>query len=394
MRKILTNYFYYSRSERNGLIVLLSVAILFLLIPHIATWFIKEPKAIEFAEYEKMFLAFQNSMNTTNTEGVSANQIKEITLFTFNPNEASFDDFVLLGLPEKIATTIIHYREKGGRFFRKEDMQKIYGLKFEDYQRIEGFIEIGARPNQFGYRSEKDFSKSFSEQNEAPRDIKLFPFDPNKASEMEFLTLGIDKKVVKNLLKFREKNGQFFKKEDLKKIYGFSELDYLRLETYIQISENHRFTQALNNDLTQGGFEPKGKEIKEQSIDVNKATSEELLQLRGIGPTFAARIIQQREKLGGFASLEQIKDTYGLSDSTYRAIVPYLKISTAIFRKVSINKADIQNLNHPYLTRKQAEILIRYRMNHGDFKNVSDVKKTGVFTDATLEKLNPYLIFN
>jgi competence protein ComEA len=394
MSKILTDYFYYSRSERNGLIVLVGLSLCFLIIPNLVSRFSKPPKAINFGEYEKKFLAFQNSMDASNTEGVSANLLKEPTLFAFNPNEASFEDFMLLGLPAKTATTIMHYREKGGRFFRKEDMQKIYGLKFEDYQRIEAFIEIGDTPNRFGFHSSKGLFKPFDEQNEAQIDIKSFPFDPNKASEMELLTLGIDKKVVKNLLKFREKNGQFFKKEDLKKIYGFSEIDYLRLENFIQIPDNHHFTQAANNDLTQGKFGRKESDVKEQSIDVNKATSEELLQLRGIGSTFAARIIEQREKLGGFASLEQIKDTYGISDSTYRAIVPYLKISTAIFRKVSINKTDIQNFTHPYLTRKQVEVLIRYRMNHGDFKNLSDLKKTGVFTDATLEKLSPYLIFN
>jgi competence protein ComEA len=394
MSKILTDYFYYSRSERNGLIVLIGLSLCFMIIPNLVSRFSKPPKSIDFEEHEKKFLAFQNSMNVSNTETASADQQKETILFRFNPNEASFEDFMLLGLPAKTATTIMHYREKGGRFFRKEDMQKIYGFRPADYKRLEEFIEIGDTPNRFGYHSLKGFSKPYEEQNETPIDIKSFPFDPNKATEMEFLRLGIDKKVVKNLLKFREKNGQFFKKEDLKKIYGFSEIDYLRLENFIQIPDNHHFTQAVNNDLIKDKFGHKENEIKEKSIDINKATFEELLQLRGIGRTFADRIIDQREKLGGFASLEQIKDTYGISDSTYRAIVPYLKISTAIFRKVSINKTDIQNLNHPYLTRKQAEVLIRYRMNHGDFKNLSDLKKTGIFTDATLENLNPYLSFN
>lgn len=393
MRKFLIDYFYYSRSERNGLIVLIVLSSVFLLVPHVAQRFSKPSKAIEVGESEKMFLAFQNTLNTPDKDGVYANQIKESTLFAFNPNEASFDDFLLLGLSAKTATTLMHYREKGGRFYRKEDMQKIYGLKIEDYKRLERFIEIGNLPNHFDYHSEKGFQKPNFEQNIAQRDIKLFPFDPNKASEIELLTLGIDGKVVKNMLKFREKNGQFLKKDDIKKIYGFSEIDYLRLEKYIQISENHRFIQDPNGNVQQAEPERNVSDVKEQSIDVNKATFEELLQLRGIGRTFANRILEQREKLGGFASLDQIKETYGIPDSTYRTVLPYLKISTAIFRKVSINNTDIQNLHHPYLTHKQAEVLIRYRMNHGDFKNSADLKKTGVFTDAALEKLNPYLSF-
>jgi competence protein ComEA len=400
MRNILTDYFYYSRGERNGLIILIIISSLFLLIAHLSTRFSKPPKAIEFEEYDKTFLAFQNSSNTaTAPKGfyeaeASAESLNKATLFTFDPNKASYEDFVLLGLPVKTASTIIHYREKGGRFYKREDLQKIYGLKFEDYKRLEGFIEIEDKSKSFGNHFEKGFSKPFDEQNKIPKELKVFAFDPNKATEIELLTLGLEKKVVKNLLKFREKNGHFYKKEDLKKIYGFAEIDYIRLENFIQISDNHSFTQIVKDDMMKIGIDRKNTEIKEQNIDVNKASFEEWLQLRGIGRTFATRIIEQREKLGGFASLEQVKETYGIPDSTYRAIVPYLKISTAIFRKISINKTDIPNLNHPYLTRRQAEILVRYKVNHGDFKNLSDVRKTGVFTDALLEKLNPYLDFN
>lgn len=393
MRRFLIDYFYYSRSERNGLIVLIILSSGFLLVPNLKRQFSKPSKAIEFGEYEKMFLAFQNSRDAANTEGVFADK-KESTLFAFNPNEASFDDFLLLGLSEKTATTLLHYREKGGRFYRKEDMQKIYGLKIEDYQRLERFIEIGEMPNRYGYTAEKGFQNPNFDKRIAQKDIKLFSFDPNIVSENELLTLGIEEKVVKNLLKFREKNGHFFKHEDLKKIYGFSEIDYLRLEKFIQINDNHRFTQVNTNNVEQSELGLKGSQVTLQSIDVNKATSEELLQLRGIGSTFAKRIIEQREKLGGFASIEQIKEAYGIPDSTYHAIVPYLKISTAVFRKISINKTEILHLNHPYLTRKQAEVIIRYRMNHGDFKTSADLKKTGILTDETLEKLNPYLIFN
>ena len=390
MRKFLTGYFYYSRSERNGLIVLLSFSAFFLLVPHLIKQFSKPRQAIDFREYEKAFLAFQNSVNASDTEGVSA---EKSTLFTFNPNEASFDDFLQLGLSEKIATTILHYREKGGQFYKKEDLQKIYGLTSEDYNRLERFIEIGNMPNKYAFSSEKRFEKSYFRQNETQVSIKLSLFDPNTASEIDLLTLGIEEKIVKNLLKFREKKGRFYKKEDLKKIYGFSEIDFLRLKDYIQINENHSFTQAPDKIQPIEG-KPKGSGIELHSIDINKVNSDELLELRGIGRTFADRIINQREKLGGFASLEQIKEVYGIADSTYSAIEPYLKISTAIFRKISINKQHILDLNHPYLTRKQAQVIVRYRMNHGDFKNVEDLKKTGLLSKETIENLKPYLVFD
>ena len=117
------------------------------------------------------------------------------------------------------------------------------------------------------------------------------------------------------------------------------------------------------------------------------------MQLRGIGATFAARIIEQREKLGGFASLDQLKEIHGLPDSTFRNITPYLKFSTTIYRKISVNKANFETITHPYLTRKQVDVIVRFRLNHGNYKNIEDLKKTGVLTNEALEKLKPYLIF-
>jgi competence protein ComEA len=167
----------------------------------------------------------------------------------------------------------------------------------------------------------------------------------------------------------------------------------LRVEPFLQFTDNHGFAQQASNSTKQVELDSKAGNNKVGIMDINKANFDDLLELQGIGRTFAARIIEHREKLGGFASLEQIKEIHGLPDSTYRVIVPHLKILTAVYRKISINKA-ILHLNHPYLSRKQSEIVIRYRLNHGDFKNMADLKNTGIFTDDILEKLQAYLIFD
>jgi DNA uptake protein ComE-like DNA-binding protein len=125
---------------------------------------------------------------------------------------------------------------------------------------------------------------------------------------------------------------------------------------------------------------------------VNTATQDDLLQIRGIGSIFAARIINHRDKLGGFATLEQLKEVY-LPDSTLHNIAPNLKLKALVSRKLHINKAAPDALAHPYLTRKQAESLVRYRLNHGEFKTINDIKQTGLFSDTNLEKLRPYMSF-
>jgi competence protein ComEA len=394
MRKNLTEYFYYTRGERNGAIVLVTLAFTFLIVLNVLPSLLKSnEKKYDHSFFEKEITAFQAAMpleTVDNTEGVSTSRPNNSALFIFDPNTATVEEFIQLGISPKVATIIQHYREKGGRFFKKEDLTKIYGLKPDIYNRIEQFIEIKNDRTRFEKGFKNDFSKPFEEaQNVVVHDIKVFPFDPNTASENELLTLGIDEKVVKNLLKFREKNGKFYKNEDLKKIYGFSEIDYMRLEKYIQLPNSQRF----DKDSKPIDLKRKEGTIPLQPIDVNTANIEQWLEIRGIGRTFASRIVEHREKLGGYTSLEQLKEIHGLPDSTYQSIVPQLKLTTAVYRKISINNTT-QNYLHPYLSQRQVAALVRYRVNHGNFRSIEEIKKVGVFTDDNLNKLKPYIDFN
>ena len=194
------------------------------------------------------------------------------------------------------------------------------------------------------------------------------------------------------MLKYREKGGIFFKKEDIKKVYGFTDLDFLRLEPYIQITDTQTSLKVtkINTPETEKYFSKKNNMY---TLDLNTAPEEDLLRIYGIGHTFASRIAEYRTRLGGFSDINQLKEVYGITDSVIHTAKPILSISP-IFRKIHINKAGAEALKHPYLTYKQADVLIRYRINHGIFKNSGDLKKIGVFDDINLEKLKPYLEFD
>ena len=390
MRNFLTSYFYYSRGERNGIVVLAALSLCFLMSPKIYSLMNKQNNNIsDFSGFEKEIMAFVSHNSASDTEGASFSaQTNESVLFPFNPNNATKEDLMRLGLSPKVATTFIHFREKGGRFFKKEDVKKIYGIKESDYARLEDYIELensGTYPtNSYGRTPQYGSAKN------EERTIALKPFDPNSASENDLLSLGLDVKTVKILLKYREKGGYFKTKEDLRKVYGLSDIDYLRINAFVQITENQAI--AKNAVPNASNNNPSKQEIS--PIDLNQANIENLLQLRGIGRTFATRIIEHRERLGGFSSLNQLKEVYGLPDSTLRNITPFLRLSSSPHRKIQVNKSTIEEFSHPYLTRKQVEAIVRYRVNHGNFKNMEDLKKTGVLNEIMAEKLKPYLIFD
>lgn len=220
----------------------------------------------------------------------------------------------------------------------------------------------------------------------------LFEFDPNTATQEEFVRLGLTARVATTILKYRQKGGKFFRKEDFKKIYGISETDYEELEPFIQIVKT----------APKPAFAKQEKEFKKPLaekpqtvfIDINKATTEEWQQLRGIGPFYSKKITHFREKLGGFSSIEQVGNTYGLKDSTFQVIQPFLKISP-VFRKIKINQEDAKTLSaHPYIKWNQANVLKKYQENHGAILDVETFSKVVVFSKEDVERLTPYLDFS
>ncbi|MFS0489665.1 ComEA family DNA-binding protein [Leadbetterella byssophila] len=199
-----------------------------------------------------------------------------------------------------------------------------------------------------------------------------FHFDPNTLTEDSLALLGIPEKTMKSMINFRSKGGKFRTKEDLQKIYNFPPVLYDSLAPWIKIQTSPK---------------PQQKII---AMDLNLADSTDLVTLKGIGKTFASRIIKYRTALGGFHSLDQLNEIYGLKPETIAQIRPYLKIKTPV-SKIKIN--EVAELKHPYLRSYQAKAILAYRKQHGEFKDLDDLKNIDALDEETLANLLPYLQF-
>lgn len=236
----------------------------------------------------------------------------------------------------------------------------------------------------------KSFKKKKPFKNNITAD-RLFLFDPNKITKEELIQLGFSERVTSTFLNYRNKGGKFYKKEDFKRVYGVTESDYELLEPYIEIEKRKYEPQKKE---TSTPIFAKKEEPENIKIDINKATIEDWQKLRGIGPFYAKKIVNFRDKLGGFSSINQIGTTYGLKDSTFQIIKPFLEISP-VSRQIKINSANEDELKkHPYISWKQANIVVKYRNNHGHFANDEDLKKVVVFTEEDLKKLIPYIDYS
>lgn len=254
-------------------------------------------------------------------------------------------------------------------------------------------IFINQTPDSFDVEKAKNEISEF-ERNLAPdkvysyREVELKPgratyttFDPNGLPAERWKQLGLSEKQIAVIKRFEAKGGHFYKKEDVQKMYVISPETYAKLEPYIQIPPTQ--------------FEQKSPATKASKarIELNTADSLALDQVSGIGPAFASRIVKYRERLGGFYSLEQLKEVYGVDSAHFAQWVPQLALNTAVVRKIDINTATFEELKrHPYLSYKQINALIQYRKQHGAYASLSDLKNIPLFTDEILRKLAPYLI--
>jgi competence protein ComEA len=217
----------------------------------------------------------------------------------------------------------------------------------------------------------------------------LFYFDPNTLSSDRWKKLGIREKTIATIQKYLSKGGHFHKAEDLKKIYGIYPEEYAILEPYIKI-------EPINNNTDQY---PKTEFKKNQSfnrpvaVDINAADTAAFISLPGIGNKLALRIVNFRDKLGGFYSIDQIGEVYGLPDSTFQKLKSYLTLKTlTLLKKFNINSATKDEMkSHPYLKWNLANAIVEYRNQHGNFSSLDDLKKISIITDEVFNKIKFYL---
>ena len=164
--------------------------------------------------------------------------------------------------------------------------------------------------------------------------------------------------------------------------------EYERLAPYIKIENN----LAENNPSEYVKKENELRNFSYSSIDINTADTAAFISLPGIGSKLAARIINFRGKLGGFYSINQVGETYGVPDSTFQKIKQYLKLETTSVKKININTVTVDELkSHPYIKYTIANPVIAYRNEHGLFAKVEDIKKVMAVTDEIYNKIAPYI---
>ena len=219
--------------------------------------------------------------------------------------------------------------------------------------------------------------------------FSFFTFDPNTAPEDSLRLLGFNQKVCRNLVKYRNAGGRIKTPGALLRIYGMDSLFYQEIKPFINIKKN--IANEIKTNKYTGIQKPFRKSLALAEIDINMADTMTFKRLKGIGSVYANRIVKYRRSLGGFYSVDQINEVWGISDSLFMNIKPFLRVDEAELKKKNINQMDKDNLaKHPYIDWKEAKIITKFKKMHGDFESIDELYKLHGIDSGLVDTLKYY----
>lgn len=231
--------------------------------------------------------------------------------------------------------------------------------------------------------------RSYNNAGEATTRGELFAFDPNTLSPEGWKKLGLKDKTIATIQKYISKGGRFRSPEDIHKVWGLRLGEADRLQPYVRIAsagtaDHPEFASPAKPAYTRPVRTP-------VNVDINQADTTAFIALPGIGSKLAGRIITFRDKLGGFYSTSQVGEVFGLADSVFQKIKPYLQLTGRV-KQVNINTATLEEMKqHPYIRYQLANAIVQYRQQHGAFVQTTDIRNIMMVTEDVYRKVLPYL---
>lgn len=227
------------------------------------------------------------------------------------------------------------------------------------------------------------------------RRTELSYFDPNTADSTQLLRLGLAPWQVRNIYKYRAKGGIYRTKADFARLYGLTAQKFKELEPYIRIEGDYRPASEVYGgstaDLTIRDTTRHPVKIKPgEHIVLNTADTSQLKRVPGIGSGFARAIVSYGRRLGGYVSVEQLREIDNFPESA----IAYFVVKHPVVSRLNLNRLPLSSLRrHPYIGFYQAKTIIEYRRLHGRINSLDDLKLCKDFTPEAIERLRPYVEF-
>ncbi|TMU50479.1 ComEA family DNA-binding protein [Flagellimonas algicola] len=233
---------------------------------------------------------------------------------------------------------------------------------------------------------EQSWVDSLQHSQQQKPSFKLYPFNPNFITEYKGYTLGIAPEELDRLYAFRKQGKYVNSAEEFQRVTLVSDSLLPRISPYFKFPDW--------NIRGKSTFKEKSKEPKRVEIlDLNKATSQELKTIKGIGEKLSSRIVKFRDRLGGFLVDEQLNDVYGLEPEIVSRTLKKFKVLTfPDIHKVNINTATVGELSRLiYINQDLAQEIVQFRLANGSFQSLDDLTEVESFPKERIDRIKLYL---
>lgn len=300
MKKIVKDYFTFSRKELSGIIILIVLIILVAVLPKIISHY-KEQSILDISGFENEISNFEYKI------AQKEKTKKQKQLFIFDPNTVSKANLLKLGFSEKQASTFLNYRKAGGAFENKSDVKKVYGVSRKLFKELEPYIIIEPQPEKIAplSRNKKDSLLKKQAYNSADSN---FVVELNVADSVELLKLpGIGATFSRRIINYREFLGGYHNINQLLEVYGISESTFDKIKNKLTIDTS---LMVL--------------------IDINNADFKTINKHPYINYKQTKAIFKYLDLMYEFKSKEDILENNLMDSSSYEKIKPYLLIQPRI----------------------------------------------------------------
>ena len=285
----------------------------------------------------------------------------------FDPNTATLDDLLGLGLTKHEAVSLLKYRAAGKVFRIPEDLALCYGISDSLYRQLEPWVRIGRK---YAIAPEEYRTGRILPEPLAPR-----PFRIDTVSVRYLRAIGaLSKRQAEAFVRWRDLSG-IYDMEELRDCYVVSDSVAAALEPYVIFPER----------------KPRPAE---QPVELNTADSATLRSVSGIGPRTVVSILNYRERLGGFLRAEQLAEVPGVTERNYEKILKQIYCDSCKIRKIDINFASPKVLGkHPYIAPQALRKLLKARQLKGGWSTAEELVEENIMTRKEAARLAPYLQF-
>jgi DNA uptake protein ComE-like DNA-binding protein len=227
---------------------------------------------------------------------------------------------------------------------------------------------------------------------------KIYLFNPNFISDYKGYKLGMSVQEIDRLLAFRKENKYVNSAKEFQNVTKVSDSILNVMAPYFKFPDwvNNKKQNTKFKEYTSYQNQAFAKKEKIVFIDINEATKEDLVKIYGIGDAISSRILKQKELLGGFVSMEQMKEVWGLSPEVIENLNTHFKVLVLPrFKKIEINNASLKELSQfHYFRYSLAKEIVTYRSMNGNIKNIEDLTKIKGFPVDKANLIGLYLDFN